>query len=94
MLQLMGGIRALFKCLYSTEIDKDFKSALWDLTGIKCLGYTFRQDYPEMHRVALASITTECPDYASNEPQSQRFVIAVRLTRAFRLTRQRLSSTT
>ena len=31
MLQLMGGIRALFKCLYSTEIDKDFKSALWDM---------------------------------------------------------------
>ena len=46
MLQLMGGIRALFKCLYSTEIDKDFKSALWDMTGIKCLGDTFRQDYP------------------------------------------------
>ena len=49
MLQLMGGIRALFKCLYSTAIDKDFKGALCDLTGIKCLGDTFRQDYPNMH---------------------------------------------
>ena len=72
MLQLMGGIRALFKCLYSTEIDKDFKGALWDLTGIKCLGDTFRQDYPQMHSVALASITTECPDYASGASNVRR----------------------
>ena len=43
MLQLMGGVRALFKSLYTTEIDKQFKAAINDFTGVKCLGDTFTQ---------------------------------------------------
>ena len=65
MLQLMGGVRALFKSLYTTEIDKQFKAAINDFTGVTCLGDTFKQDYSKLHSVVLASITTECPDYAS-----------------------------
>ena len=59
MLQLMGGVRALFKSLYTTEIDKQFKAAINDFTGVKCLGDTFTQDYSKLHSVVLARITTD-----------------------------------
>ena len=65
MLQLMGGVRALFKSLYTTEIDKQFKAAINNFTGVKCLGNTFKQDYSKHHSVVLVSMTTEYPDYAS-----------------------------
>lgn len=64
MLGLMGGIRAGFKNVGATEVDKVFNSMIADFTGMKSLGDTFKVDYEGMHSPAYATVTTECPNYS------------------------------
>ena len=72
MLALIGSARAGFKSVLVTEIDKDFKAAIHDLTGQASAGDTFRVKAEEQHSPAFISVTTECPNYSGGSPAVQK----------------------
>ena len=62
-------VRAGFKNIATTEIDKKLKEMAFDFTGSKSLGDTFAQDFSKHHAPAMVSATVQCIDYSSGSPK-------------------------
>jgi len=63
-LDTIAAIRAGFKCVWSSEIDKAQARMYEDLTGAKCLGDTFGQEVEEAMRIHYMKSGQPCPNWA------------------------------
>ena len=69
-IDVLCGVRSLFKPLFATDIDKVCRKIYFDLTGSVC--YKTAEDVPDsIGNIVLMVFTPPCPDYSTGNPNPQ-----------------------
>ena len=67
-LDMLAGIRAMFKPIYTAEMDKAKRAALFEVSGVKSYPDVYSVPYEELHRPMYMKITPDCISYSSSNP--------------------------
>ena len=70
-IDVLCGIRSLFKPIYGADIDKACRAIYIDITGRPCRGDVKSIKFEDEPPPVLLGLTPPCPDYSSSNPNPQ-----------------------
>lgn len=71
LIDLLCGVRSLFKSQYGADICKICRRMYFEITGKVCFGEVASINFPKLPAVVLLVITSSCIDFASSNPSPQ-----------------------